>query len=210
MRSSPELSSVVACLVGFLQLISLINVIIYIMVRLLRAQQACVCQDFGSANDVRPCTQPCTASSFLHSPGFSINPLATKPITQLCKIYEDGLHDGKCMKDAVQDLGVVTLDQQFVQKCAWQHCYPGYENPALCRAFLYFPTGSTFHPVGMQRRLVPTSGDRITRTRMYLYHASGYIHYAKLVHLYHLQMFTLQDMDKDEFHSYTEEGFLTI
>ena len=46
--------------------------------------------------------------------------------------------------------------------------------------------------------------------KMYLYHASGLVHYAKLVYLYHLKMSTLQDMDKDEFHSYTEESLLTI
>ena len=40
--------------------------------------------------------------------------LSQSSITQLCKIYEDGLHDEKCMTDVVQDLGVVTLDQQFV------------------------------------------------------------------------------------------------
>ena len=40
-------------------------------------------------------------------------------ITQLCEIYEDGLHGEKCMADAAQDPGVVTLDQQFMQKRAW-------------------------------------------------------------------------------------------
>ena len=33
----------------------------------------------------------------------------------------------------------------------------------------------------------------ITRKRLCLFHASGHIHYAKLVHLYHLKMCTLQD-----------------
>ena len=45
----------------------------------------------------------------------------------------------------------------------------------------------------MHRRLVPTSGDHITRKRLHLFHASGRIHYVKLVHLYHLKMCTLQD-----------------
>ena len=57
MRSSPKLSSVAACLVGFLPLVSFIAVMKYVMFGLLRA----------------------------------------------------------CMTDAVQDLEVVTLDQQFVQ-----------------------------------------------------------------------------------------------
>ena len=52
---------------------------------------------------------------------------------------------------------------------------------------LYFPISSTFHPV------IPTSGDHITRKRQHLFHASGRIHYVKLVHLYHLKMCTLQD-----------------
>ena len=60
----------------------------------------------------------------------------------------------------------------------------------------------------MHRRLVPTFGKRL-----HLSHASCHIYFAKLVHLYHLKMPTLQDgldMGKDEFHSYTEEGFFTI
>ena len=63
------------------------------------------------------------------------------------------------MADDVQDPGVVTLDQQFMQKRAWQHCYPGYESPALDPLSLYFPTGSTFHSARIHRRLVPTPGD---------------------------------------------------
>ena len=76
--SIPELSSVVACLVGFLPLIFFIHVMRYVMFRLLRAQPARLCQEFGSANDVRPCIQPYTASSFLNTAGFSINPLVTR------------------------------------------------------------------------------------------------------------------------------------
>ena len=45
--------------------------------------------------------------------------LSQSSITQLCDIYEDGLHGDRCMADAVQDTGVVTLDQQFMQKRAW-------------------------------------------------------------------------------------------
>ena len=33
----------------------------------------------------------------------------------------------------------------------------------------------------------------ITRKRLHLFHASGDINYAKLVHLYHLKLCTLQD-----------------
>ena len=72
MRSFPELSSVITYLVGFLPLISIIDVMRYIMFGLLRARQARECQEFGSANDVRPCIQPHIASSF------SIHPLVTK------------------------------------------------------------------------------------------------------------------------------------
>ena len=64
MRSIPELSSVVACLVGFLLLTSFIDVMRYVMSELLRAQEAYLCQKFCSANDIRPCIQPHTASSF--------------------------------------------------------------------------------------------------------------------------------------------------
>ena len=45
--------------------------------------------------------------------------LSQSSITQLCEIYEDGLNGERCVADAVQDPGVVTLDQQFMQKCAW-------------------------------------------------------------------------------------------
>ena len=45
--------------------------------------------------------------------------LSQSSITELCKIYEDGMHDGRCMTDAVQGPWVVTLDQQFMQKRAW-------------------------------------------------------------------------------------------
>ena len=45
--------------------------------------------------------------------------LSQSSITQFCKIYEDGLYGEICMADAVQDPGVVTLDQQFMQKHAW-------------------------------------------------------------------------------------------
>ena len=40
--------------------------------------------------------------------------LSQSSITQLCEIYEDGLHGEIYMTDAVQAPGVVTLDQQFM------------------------------------------------------------------------------------------------
>ena len=110
--------------------------------------------------------------------------LSQGSITQLHKIFEDGLHDERCMADVVQDPEVVTT---IYAKRACYHCYPGYESSALRPVFLYFPISSTFHPV------IPTSGDHITRKRLHLFHASGRIHYVKLVHLYHLKMCTLQD-----------------
>ena len=116
MKSFPELSSVVTCLVGFLPLISIIDVMRYIMFRLLRARQARLCQEFGSATDVRPCIQPVNHTLQAHLASIL---LSQSSITQLCEIYEDGLHGERCMADAVQDPGVVTLDQQFMQKRVW-------------------------------------------------------------------------------------------
>ena len=45
--------------------------------------------------------------------------LSQNSITQLCEIYEYGLHGERCMADAVQNPGMVTLYQQFMQKPAW-------------------------------------------------------------------------------------------
>ena len=45
--------------------------------------------------------------------------LSQSSVTQICKIYEDGQHGERCMANAVQEPGVVTRDQQFMQKRAW-------------------------------------------------------------------------------------------
>ena len=45
--------------------------------------------------------------------------LSQSSITHLCKIYQDGPHGERCMADAVQVPGVVTMDQQFMQKHVW-------------------------------------------------------------------------------------------
>ena len=111
MRSIHELSSVVACLVGFLPLTSFIDVMRYVMFQLLWAQQACLCQDFSSANDVRSCIQPHTASPFSNTAGLASIPLSQTSITHLCKIYQDGV---RCIADAVKDPGVVTICAKHV------------------------------------------------------------------------------------------------
>ena len=191
MRSIPQLSSVVAYLVGFLPSIAFIDVMRYVMFELLRAQEARLCQEFGSANDIRPCIQPHSTSSFPNTAYFSIHPLVTK-------LHHTALQDlwgwlawwkmhGRCCTGLTSGYPGSTI----YAKCVLT-LLPGYESPALGPVFLYFPTGSTFHPVRMHMRLVPTSGDH-QRKRLHLFHASGHMHYSKLVHLYHLKMCTLQD-----------------
>ena len=105
MRSMFELPSMVACLFGLFPLISFIDVMRYVMFGLLRAQQANLCHEFGSANDVRPCIQPHTARSFPNTAGFGIHPL-------VLKVNHTALQDlwgcpawWRCMTDAVEDPG---------------------------------------------------------------------------------------------------------
>ena len=72
-RSSPELAYVVVRLGGFHLLMSLMGAIGYIMSG--RALRVRICQEFSGINDIRTCIQPCTASSFLDTAGFSIHSL---------------------------------------------------------------------------------------------------------------------------------------
>ena len=113
MRSIPELSSVVASLIWFPSVDIVHRIMRYVMFGFSRVQQAHLCQEFGSVNDVRPCIQPHTASSFPNTTGFSTHLLVTKlqhaALQDPCN--EDGMHGERCMADAVRDLGVVILGQ---------------------------------------------------------------------------------------------------
>ena len=195
MRSIPELFSVVACLVGFLPLISSIYVMRYAMFGLSRAQQVRLCHEFGGPDDVRPCIQTYTVGLFPNTAGLSMNPLVTKlHHTALLDLWGWPtwwmMHDRCCTGPRSGYLGSTTN-----AKTCLVILLPWIWKPTFGNSFsILFPTSSTFHPVRMHRRLVPTSaGDHITRKKHHWFHASGHIRCAKLVHLYHLKMCTQQD-----------------
>ena len=124
--------------------------------------------------------------------------LSQSSITQLCEIYEDGLHGERCMADAVQDPRVVTLDQPFIQKVLGE-----YESPALDPLSLYFPTGSTFHPARIHRRLIPTSGDHQKETAFI---SCKWRH--SICKSVHLKLCTLQDRHRQGWIPFLHRGRL--
>ena len=117
--------------------------------------------------------------------------LSQSSVTQLCQIYEDGLHGERCMAmlyrtqewlPEINNLcknvlgNIATLDMKAQLWVMFLYTIPLVQHVVYseCRG------GWSLHL-------------EITRKRLHLFHATGHIHDAKLVHLYHLKMCTLQD-----------------
>ena len=134
--------------------------------------------------------------------------LSQSSITQLCEIYDDGLHGERCMADAVRDPGVVLLDQQFMQKTClvtslpriWKSSFGS--NFSILSHWFNISGSHNAQTGGWSLHL------EITRKRLHLFHASGDIHYAKLVHLYHLKLCTLQDWHRQGWIPFLHRGRL--
>ena len=200
MRSFPELSSVVTCLIGLLPLITIIYVMRYIMFGLLRA----LCQEFGSANDVRPCIQPHIASSF------SIHPLITK-------LHHAALWDlwrwpawwnihGRCCTGPRSGYPGSTI---YVKTCV-----------VALLPWIWKPSfGSTFSILSHWFDI--SSSQNTQEAGPYIWRSPE----RDCIHFMQVATFIMQnwciytiwscpprkiDKGKDEFHSYTEEGIVTI
>ena len=176
-----------------------------------RALGVRICQEFSGTNDIRTCIQPCTASSFLDTAGFSIHSLQVlwcSGWAQLCKLYEDVLHGDHCIADAVEDPAVVSLDQHMkdmlgkiatLDKTA-QLWVQYFSTVTMVRNFIRSERTGDW----------PLHLDTITKMLPF-FHASGHLHYAKSAHLYHQEMCSLHDvMDMNLFQAYTEKGLFTI
>ena len=192
------------CLVGFLPLISIIDVMRYIMLGLLRARQACLCQEFGSGNDAKPCIQPHTASLF------SIHPLVTK------------FHHA-----ALWDLWRWPTWWNMHGRCCSgpRRGYPGSTNHAkTCLATLlpriWKPSfGSTFSIFSHWFNIsfsqnTQEAGPYIWRSPerdcIYFMQVATFITQNWYIYTIWSCAPCRIDIGTDEFHSYTEEGFFTI
>ena len=138
-----------------------------------------LCEEFCSANDVRPCIQPHTASSF------SIHPL-------VCEIYEDDLHGekmhGRC--------------------CTGPRS--GYPGSSFVSTFSIFSHWFNISSSQNTQEAGPYIWRSPERDCIYFMQVATFIMQNWCIYTIWSCAPCRIDIGKDEFHSYTEEGFFTI